>query len=77
MYNSRVCVEALAGIGACVGVNEVMSRGSTSLSGVGAFICEATVSWVASNDSICNTLKYALVFFDMFRVFCRYNLNFS
>ena len=25
----------------------------------------------------CNTPKYTLVDFDMFRVFCRYNLNFS
>ena len=25
----------------------------------------------------CNTPKYTLVFFDMFRVFCRHNLNVS
>ena len=25
----------------------------------------------------CNTLNYTLVVFSMFRVFCRYNLNFS
>ena len=37
---------------------------------------------VASNISHggsnkCNTPKYTLVVFNMFRVFCRYNLNFS
>ena len=26
---------------------------------------------------VCNTLKYTLVVFNLFRVFCRYNLNFS
>ena len=26
---------------------------------------------------ICNTLKYTLVVFNVFRVFCGYNLNFS
>ena len=26
--------------------------------------------------NICNTLKYTLVFFNMFRVFCMYNLKF-
>ena len=29
------------------------------------------------DDLFCNTPKYTLVVFDMFRVFCRYNLNFS
>ena len=35
-----------------------------------------------ANDTLlfykdCNTLKYTLVVFDMFRVFCRHNLNVS
>ena len=37
----------------CVGVGEVVSRGSTSWSGAGAFVCKATVGWVAYDDSIC------------------------
>ena len=36
-----------------------------------------TIPCVIGEHTLCNIPKYTLVVFNMFRVFCRYNLNFS
>ena len=38
---------------------------------------EISITTKSTAKEGCNTLKYTLVVFSMFRVFCRYNLKFS
>ena len=44
---------------------------------VGGRTCAVLVMKRAIRVTSCNTLKYTIVVFDMFMVFCRHNLNFS
>ena len=44
------------------------------VSGSGPVTCSALCNYPSN---ICNTPKYTLAVFDMFRVFCKHNLNVS
>ena len=39
-------------------------------------LCRDAKVVIESDEKRCNTSKYTLVVFNVFRVFCRYNLNF-
>ena len=59
-----------------VGSRDLMYPVTTSFFVVSSFSCRDPVS-LSRLKLMCNTPKYTLLVFDMFRVFCKHNLNVS